>query len=214
MQTKMADTNPLEAAIARGEVERRQERRAATVVHDTVLRDLALIAHGDLTLAEHDRERLRRDLDEIKVLRLPDGERMPQPGARADFYTIIREFQWRGLTVDVGGSSYLIDLLGDEDRTALLSAMEAALDNVIAHSGRTSAEVFIDHGGDTLTVMVVDDGRGFDPKTVAGDRLGLRMAIVRRMEDQGGTVSVWSSPQSGTSVVMSIPMPEQDGRSA
>lgn len=210
-QQRLVDTQPIVAEVQREEHERQQERRAAVVVHETVLRDLALIAHGPLSLTDHDRARLRRDLDEIRAWRSPVDTDAPERPPESDFYEIIREFQWSGLSVDVGGSSYMIDSLAPADREALLGAMRAALDNVLQHSGRTTAEVFIDHGTDRLTVMVVDDGHGFDLESIAEDRLGIRMAIVRRIEDQGGKVTLWSSPGTGTSVVISLPVSETLG---
>lgn len=211
VQRRLVDTEPIEAEVEREENERQRERRAAVVVHETVLRDLALIAHGPLSLTDHDRARLRRDLDEIAAWQSPTSPDAPEPAQRGDFYDIIREFQWCGLSVDVGGNAYLIDSLEHEGREALLGAVRAALDNVFEHSGRSTAEVFIDNDVDRLTVMVVDDGQGFDLAAVAEDRLGLRMAIMRRIEDQGGTVTVWSSPGAGASVVMSLPVSSVGG---
>lgn len=210
-QQRLVDTQPIAAEVEREENERQRGRRAAVVVHETVLRDLALIAHAPLSLTDHDRARLRRDLDEIRAWRSSVESDAPEQVPRSDFYDIIREFQWGGLSVDVGGNSYMIDSLRPGDREALLGAMRAALDNVLQHSGRTTAEVFIDHSTDRLTVMVVDDGHGFDPESVADDRLGIRMAIVRRIEDHGGSVTLWSSPGTGTSVVISLPVSDATG---
>jgi signal transduction histidine kinase len=54
--------------------------------------------------------------------------------------------------------------------------------------------------------MVTDEGVGFDMETVPGDRLGVRAAIRGRIESVGGTVQMWSSPGSGTSLVMTVPV--------
>lgn len=211
VQQRLVNIAPIQAEVQREEYERQRERRAAVVVHETVLRDLALIAHGPLQFNDYDRVRLRRDLDEITAWRSPEERESPAQLPRDDFYDIIREFQWRGLSVDVGGNSYALEILGEDDREALFGAMRAALDNVLAHSGESAAEIFIDRGPDRLTVMVVDEGRGFDVDGIAADRLGIRMAITRRLEDHGGSATVWASPGAGTSVVMSLPVVEPDG---
>ncbi|MCW4386456.1 ATP-binding protein [Salinibacterium sp. SYSU T00001] len=210
MGSRIVNTEPIVAEVEREEHERHRERQAAVVVHETVLRDLALIAHGPLQLTDFDRVRLRRDLDEIRAWRTEPAN-VASPTPRDDFYDIIREFQWRGLSVDVGGSSYALEQLGEADREALLGAVRAALDNVLEHSGETRAEVFIDQGLDRLTVMIVDEGRGFHLDEVAEDRLGLRMAIMRRIEDHGGSATVWASPGAGTSVVISLPVDDGAG---
>jgi hypothetical protein len=211
MQRGLVSTAPIQAEVRREEYERQRERRAAVVVHETVLRDLALIAHGPLQLTDFDRVRLQRDLDEITAWRSPAPEEPLSSLPRDDFYDIIRDFQWRGLSVDVGGNSYALEMLATHDRDALLGAMRAALDNVLEHSGESTAEIFIDQGPDRLTVMVVDEGHGFAMDRVASDRLGLRMAIIRRIEDHGGSVTVWASPGAGTSVVMSLPLDVREG---
>jgi len=53
--------------------------------------------------------------------------------------------------------------------------------------------------------MVIDQGVGFDVDAVPSDRLGLRASVVRRVEDAGGTVRIWSKPNSGTSVLITLP---------
>ncbi|MEZ5190189.1 MAG: hypothetical protein R2717_04415 [Schumannella sp.] len=57
-----------------------------------------------------------------------------------------------------------------------------------------------------MTIMITDQGAGFDPSSVPEDRLGVRGSIVRRMEDVGGAARVWSSPGGGTSVVLRVPV--------
>ena len=56
--------------------------------------------------------------------------------------------------------------------------------------------------------MVVDNGRGFEPQTVADDRLGLRSSVTDRIRAHGGSVRVWSTPGHGTSVLLSVPSAE------
>jgi signal transduction histidine kinase len=59
--------------------------------------------------------------------------------------------------------------------------------------------------GTACTVMVVDDGRGFDEQQTGSDRMGLRNSVRERIGRVGGDVQVWTSPGSGTSVMMSVP---------
>ena len=56
-------------------------------------------------------------------------------------------------------------------------------------------------------LLVVDEGRGFDPAAVPEDRLGLRASVQERLAVLGGSVAVWSRPGRGTSVKISIPLP-------
>ena len=58
---------------------------------------------------------------------------------------------------------------------------------------------------DQVTVFVRDRGPGFDPDTVPEDRLGLRQSVRGRMDRNGGTATVRSSPGDGTEVQLEMP---------
>jgi signal transduction histidine kinase len=58
---------------------------------------------------------------------------------------------------------------------------------------------------DDITLMVTDQGAGFDMAKIPADRLGVRTSIIQRIEDVGGSAQIWSSPGGGTSVVLTIP---------
>ena len=47
---------------------------------------------------------------------------------------------------------------------------------------------------------ISDQGAGFDPGAVAGDRHGITESIVGRMESNGGAATVSSTPGEGTEV--------------
>jgi signal transduction histidine kinase len=51
----------------------------------------------------------------------------------------------------------------------------------------------------------MDSGAGFDLGSVPDDRIGLRTSIRGRIEQEGGTVRIWSQPGVGTTVVLSVP---------
>ena len=61
--------------------------------------------------------------------------------------------------------------------------------------------------GDAISVLIVDDGHGFDAAEVGGDRLGLRTSVSQRIEQVGGSVRVWSGPE-GTTVMLTVPRGE------
>ena len=73
-----------------------------------------------------------------------------------------------------------------------------------AHAGTGRAELVIGQRDDAIAVLVVDGGRGFDPVSVASDRLGLRESIAGRMRAIGGSARVWSGDE-GTTVMLRVP---------
>jgi signal transduction histidine kinase len=75
---------------------------------------------------------------------------------------------------------------------------------VVKHARATSATVRIAAAGDTVSVEVSDDGRGFDPATVGSEHLGLR-SMRGRVADLGGQLEVTSAPGGGTVLRVQVP---------
>jgi signal transduction histidine kinase len=197
------------ARLARGED---LARRTTAAVHDTLLNDLSIVMNSPDTIDAWVRNRLRTDLETLSgaewldtSLRLTVVDEQ-DTSLRNDIMRLISDFQWRGLSVHVTGSGDGIYRLDPAMATAVLDALGAALENVVRHSGTTVAEVELVYAPETITVMVTDEGVGFDPAKVAGDRLGIRASIEARIATVGGTVQLWSAPGSGTSIVMTIPV--------
>ncbi|GAA4245674.1 ATP-binding protein [Dactylosporangium darangshiense] len=90
------------------------------------------------------------------------------------------------------------------------AAVAAALDNVARHAGAgAKAWLLLEELDDTVTVTVRDDGRGIPEGRLAeaerAGRLGVAQSIRGRVRDLGGTVTVSSTPGSGTEVELHIP---------
>lgn len=194
-------------------------RRTTAVVHDTLLGDLAAVLNAPDTLDDRTRDRLREDLAILRgadwLSAAADSERLSDTdaGLRTALTAVASEYQWRGLSIQVTGSATADHRLAPEVAAALLAAVRASLDNVVQHAQAPSAEVEIIAEPAAVTVMVTDQGRGFDPASVAGDRLGLRASIRDRIAAVGGTSRVWSSPGAGTSVMLTVPARQRAVRS-
>lgn len=193
----------------RADERRRRERSAAAVVHDTVLSDLAAIAHGDGALDEGMRDRIRADLTRLEGASATDTGTvsiLPREGTfgRA-LLDLVEDYRWRGGRIDLAGTELLTDdALAPVVAEALHAAVAATLDNVRRHASAHHVELTLGGDDDRLTVLVVDDGLGFDVDAMAVDRLGLRESIIGRMERAGGSARIWSS-EAGTTVLLSAP---------
>ena len=197
------------ARLARGED---LARRTTAAVHDTLLNDLSIVMNAPDVIDARVRQRLREDLETLSgaewlrtssQLTVVDEQ---DTSLRNDVMRLISDFQWRGLSVHVTGSGDGIYQLEPAMATALIDALGAALENVARHSGATVAEVELVYAPESITIMVTDEGVGFDPTAVASDRLGIRASIEARIAGVGGTVQLWSSPGSGTSIMMNMPV--------
>lgn len=106
--------------------------------------------------------------------------------------------------------------LAPEADTMLFRAVQEALQNVARHSGADSVLIQVGPQGDALEVEIEDDGKGFDPTTVAepspaGRGLGL-LGMRERLALVGGSAQIDSAPGSGTRVVLTVPFAEEGGR--
>ena len=99
-------------------------------------------------------------------------------------------------------------------RTALYRILQEALTNVARHSGATAVGVKLTRSATAVDLTVVDDGRGFDARSVAvsSDRLGIQ-GMRERAAMLGGTVS-FRPRRKGTAVLVHVPLADQDVRPA
>lgn len=93
---------------------------------------------------------------------------------------------------------------------ALIRATLQALANSIAHAGDDAVHrsVTLTGGAAGVTVVVADDGVGFEPSAVDARRIGLRVSIIERMAVFGGDVVLDTAPGRGTSITLRWPAPE------
>ncbi len=90
--------------------------------------------------------------------------------------------------------------------TAAYRIAQEALTNVARHSFATEARVTLQAEGDTLTLAVVDNGRGFDPRELTEAQcLGL-VGMRERAGLLGGSLEMRSQPGAGTQVYFRLPL--------
>lgn len=203
------------------EIRHDYELRATARLHDTALSHLvAIAAAGSGPVDERLRVGIRQDLglivgrdwatdhaetdgsDDHRVrvgARAPasvDVERLPQATAAATN---------AGLEVRMTGDLAVLGALGPRRAAALDAAVAQCLINVARHAGVGEAEVAVGLGAGEVTVAVMDSGVGFDEHEVPEDRIGLRTSIRARIEQEQGTVRLWSTKGMGTTIVLTVP---------
>ena len=90
-------------------------------------------------------------------------------------------------------------------RRNLFLIFKEAVNNLAKYSGALHARVALERSEGRLRLTVADDGEGFDPATKT-DRHGLKNMRQRAQEIGGGT-EITSAPGSGTTVVVTVPLP-------
>jgi signal transduction histidine kinase len=122
------------------------------------------------------------------------------------------EFLQRGLVVllDVDGDCAE---LRDAARISLVGAIREALNNVLAHSGSSTAWLRARYLTGSIEVSIIDCGVGYDAEHVTYG-LGIPQSIVGRIERVGGVARVSSTPGAGTTVELAVPVEAADGNRA
>ena len=190
-----------------------ERQRLARDLHDAVSQTLfstSLIAEVLPRLWEKDPEEGRRRMEELRRL---------AKGALAEMRMLLLELR-PAAVVDAGlpellrhlvdafgsraGIPAVLELEGDaklppDVHTAVYRVAQEALNNVQKHARASEATVRCSVAADRAELVVSDDGVGFDPASVEGDRLGIRI-MSERAAGINGTVTFQSEPGSGTTV--------------
>jgi len=197
----------------------KERQRLARDLHDAVSQTLfsvSLIAEVLPRIYEKDptagRERLeelrqltRGALAEMRMLLL---ELRPASLAETSLTDLLKQLS----EAVIGRARIPIDV--DLDQTAQASSeitvalyriAQEALNNVVKHAGASHARVILrashPDGGEALTMVVEDDGCGFDADDVRSGRLGLGI-MAERAESIGADLSIESPPGGGTRVTV------------
>jgi signal transduction histidine kinase len=123
----------------------------------------------------------------------------------------------RSLAATIGSRTGLpIGFSGDVEtrfavrvEAAVYRIVEEALTNVMRHASAGSVTISLSHAGDSLTVVVEDDGEGFEPALralTAGSGMGL-LCMEERARLLDGALEIDSAPGKGTVVRLTLPVP-------
>ena len=97
--------------------------------------------------------------------------------------------------------------LNSEERHNLFLAFKEALSNAVQHSGATDLRLEITAADGILTLILSDNGHGFDPAALrnahGADGLG---NMERRLAHLRGEYQLSSSPDKGTTITFKIPL--------
>jgi signal transduction histidine kinase len=98
---------------------------------------------------------------------------------------------------DVGGSP-IVQLLA-------FQVLREALRNAIRHADATLIQVSLSRDGPDMRIRVVDNGQGFDPKSVDAEQHFGLLLVRERVELAGGVLNVQSRIGEGTRIVARLP---------
>jgi two-component system NarL family sensor kinase len=214
----------LEAAGVRA-VAAEERNRLAREIHDTLAQGLAALTmqlevadslagvrrEGDarletavgraLALARSTLDEARRSVLDLREAPL-EGRSLEE--ALASIAAHAHSANPRGPTVDVA-----IDATNDPHLPAaveqgLYRIAQQAVANAVRHAAAAHVMIRLTRLPDVVVLRVEDDGDGFDPTVVPGDRFGL-VGMQERARLLGGVLSIESAPGVGTAIVVRVP---------
>jgi signal transduction histidine kinase len=94
--------------------------------------------------------------------------------------------------------------LAPDLETAIYRIVQEALTNIVKHANASSVSIIVMASGETVRLVIEDDGTGFDQATVREGALGL-VGIRERVAILGGRFELESAPGDGTTIVVELP---------
>lgn len=153
-------------------------------------------------LTAHSLDELQRLIADLRPSHLDD---LGLPSALRWYASTLSERMQMRVHVDVIGEEREV---APSVKTALFRIVQEALNNVVKHANTKKANVFLRYEPTTVSVEVVDEGRGFDPQAAGSN--GRVSWGLKNMEERavllGGRFEIHSHPAEGTKVEVSIPL--------
>lgn len=199
------------------EAQEEERRRLAAELHDNVAPSLGTVKFGmervinELPPNHRQKETLLTVIGIVKnVVRLIGRIQMELRPSMIDDLGVIEAVDWycqeymniyKHIRVDqrIRTSENMIP---ERLKIVIYRVIQEALNNIARHSGAETVVLLIESEGTTLRLVIEDNGRGFDPDSVAADkRVGSGLGLVsmrERTELALGEFTLRSSPGRGT----------------
>jgi len=205
----------LQRVVTAQELER---RRLARELHDETGQALTSILLGLRGLEEvKDADALKATVGEVRDLvrsTLQDVRRLAvelRPKALDDFGLVAalerltESFaEQTGIAVEFAAPKDA-DRLPAEVETALYRIVQESLTNVVKHARASRVSIVLTRRRSSVSIVVEDDGVGFEPGRETGDGIGL-LGMQERVGLLGGRVALESRPGAGTTFVAEVPL--------
>ena len=202
-----------------------ERRRIAAELHDSIGQSLAMIKNRAVLSAESVTDEVTR-----KQIDLITAQTTQTIGEVREISYALRPYLLDNLGLTKAIKSLLnkltetseitieceIDeadnLFDGESEISVYRIIQESLSNIIKHAEAATVQVIIKKSERNMTVLISDDGKGFDLnamsiKEVGEGGFGL-LGIAERVKMLGGTQEIESKVGGGTTVLIKIPLPE------
>jgi signal transduction histidine kinase len=112
------------------------------------------------------------------------------------------------LVVDVHATGRRVPRLPDSLEIALYRMAQEALTNAVKHAAPKAVSILLYRNPTEVRLVIEDDGKGFDASAaLSAGRLGL-VGMRERAHLVGGSMTLESSSGNGTTICITVPLPE------
>lgn len=188
-----------------------ERQRIARDLHDSVTQTLfaaSIVANAIIRQWRDDPASIGAELYELRDL---------TQGALAEMRTLLLELRpsalleadlgdlLRQLADTIKGRSRMRVIYHAEGKCALPPAVhvaffrlaQEALNNVLKHARAQHVKLQLLRSAERVELLIQDDGRGFDPQAISGERMGIRI-MHERAREAGIQLTLTSKPNEGT----------------
>jgi signal transduction histidine kinase len=150
-------------------------------------------------------QQLDRDVDHLVWELRPTA--LDDLGLRAALANYVQDWSLRvRVSAELHTAGLTNDRLDSEIETTLYRIAQEALNNIAKHARAGHVEVILERRSDHVSLIVEDDGVGFDPVEMTDDRRGFGLlGMQERAALVGATLEIESAPGEGTTIFVRMP---------
>ena len=128
-------------------------------------------------------------------------------GLRAALANYVQDWSTRvSIPAELHTAGLTTDRLGSEIETTLYRIAQEALNNIAKHASAGNVEIILERRQNHVSLVVEDDGVGFDLGGVDADRRGFGLlGMQERAALVGATLHIESAPGEGTTILVRMP---------
>lgn len=210
-----------ERAVAIHDAQEKERLRIATDLHDGIVQMLTSVSYSIQTLeseisnsATDVRAEVTKAKDQVNMA-IAECRRISHnliPLALHDFGLVPAISNLIGRINQENPIRFHFDSFNMEQRTdpriekVIYRIFQESVNNILKHSQATEAHIQLIRHEDTVVLIVEDDGIGFNPGSPGTNHKGIGLeAIKARVDDFGGNLTIQSSGDKGTELIIEIP---------
>ena len=164
---------------------------------------------GNMVMTPDNQQAFERSMDmidsSIKEMRRVAHNMMPEALVRFGLHTALKDFcneinQSGALQISYQSIGLENELVEQTRAVNIYRIVQELINNTLKHAAAHTAIVQVSKKGDSFSITVEDDGKGFDPQLLK-DAKGIGWTNIQsRVEYMKGSIDVQSEPGKGVSV--------------